>query len=109
MLDPADVSKDAPARFVRAQDAWAFVPHPLPPLVDLGRIIIRKPEDASRELGHLAGIGRTRRESAPVDPAIRYSRGGAVQQDRGLTSDALRRSSLGGDPRNEHVGRARGV
>lgn len=37
---------------------WAFVPHPLPPLLDLDRSLIQALSAADRALGELAGLGR---------------------------------------------------
>lgn len=38
---------------------WAFVPHPLPPVLNLDAELVRILSDADRALGELAGLGRT--------------------------------------------------
>jgi len=38
---------------------WAFVPHSLPPPLELDRSLIRQLSEADRALGELAGLGRT--------------------------------------------------
>src|SRR5258708_25020500 len=59
MLRPEDLAKEAPGKLVRVQDgAWAFVPRPLPPLLNLNATLPVRMEEAARELGHLAGIAR---------------------------------------------------
>ncbi len=38
---------------------WAFVPHPLPPLLVMDHALVRQLSEADRALGELAGLGRT--------------------------------------------------
>jgi cell filamentation protein, protein adenylyltransferase len=59
MLDPESLGEKASGKLVRATGgAWAFVPRPLPPHLDIDRRLLRITEDAARELGNLAGTGR---------------------------------------------------
>lgn len=58
MLRPSDL-KASPGALVRVQDgAWAFVPGPLPPEITFDARLLRRVEEAARELGLLAGVGR---------------------------------------------------
>lgn len=38
---------------------WAFVPHPLPPRLEVDAVLIRSLSEADRAIGELAGLGRT--------------------------------------------------
>lgn len=38
---------------------WAFVPHPLPPRLEMNSALIRALSEADRAIGELAGLGRT--------------------------------------------------
>lgn len=59
MLEPADLAEEAPGGLVHVQEgAWAFVPRPLPPRIDFGARLLKRTEEAARELGLLAGLGR---------------------------------------------------
>src|SRR5438128_1572553 len=60
MLHPDELTRRSPGRLVRVQEgAWAFVPGPLPPRLDVDAKLLRRTEIAARELGHLAGMGRS--------------------------------------------------
>lgn len=58
-MDRTDFARDAPGKLVKAtEDCWAFVPHPLPPTLQLDRGTIRELSEADHALGELAGVGR---------------------------------------------------
>jgi Fic family protein len=58
-MDPAEFSGSPPGKVVRTpQGYWAFVPNPLPPLVQYDPETVGLLSDADRGLGHLAGIGQ---------------------------------------------------
>src|SRR5437899_1288351 len=58
MLQPADLTQESPGRLVRVQEgAWAFVPGPLPPRLNIDAKLLKRTEEAARELGLLAGVG----------------------------------------------------
>jgi len=60
MLHPDELARRSPGRLVRVQEgAWAFVPGPLPPRLDVDAKLLRRTEIAARELGHLAGMARS--------------------------------------------------
>lgn len=53
-----DFLPDAPGKLISiARDAWAFLPHPLPPPLTFPAASARKISAAERALGELAGVG----------------------------------------------------
>jgi len=63
-MDPQRFEQSTAGRLIRARQAdveyWAFVPHPLPPLLDWGDKCLRLTlSQADHALGELAGLGRT--------------------------------------------------
>ncbi|MBI3127752.1 MAG: Fic family protein [Candidatus Tectomicrobia bacterium] len=59
-MNPEDFRQGAPGRLVKTLDgAWAFVPAPLPPKIDLSLELMTAVGEARGALGELAGVGRS--------------------------------------------------
>jgi Fic family protein len=59
-MQPSDFMPKAAGKVVKtAQDYWAFVPQPLPPVLEIDWELAGKLSEADRSLSELAGIART--------------------------------------------------
>lgn len=57
---PEDFSNDCPGKVIRAASGyWAYVPHPLPPVLSVDWNLAEPLAEASRHLGELAGVTAT--------------------------------------------------
>lgn len=58
-MDPSDFTDNAPGELVKTVEGlWAFVPHPLPPKIDIGPATINRLSAADFALGQLRGVGQ---------------------------------------------------
>jgi len=58
MLRPADLSPQSSGRLISVQEgAWAFIPGELPPHITIDAKLLKRTEEAARELGRLGGLG----------------------------------------------------
>ena len=58
-MNPDDFQSSSAGRCIRTlQRFWAFVPHPLPPPIDLDWDLVRLLSEADRALSELSGAGR---------------------------------------------------
>lgn len=58
-MDPSDFTAESWGRLVQATQGYlAFVPHPLPPRIDLTWGLVRRLSEADRALSELAGVAR---------------------------------------------------
>jgi len=59
-MDPARFRKEGAGKLLRiGKEQWAFVPNPLPPVLEITWELAERLSDADRSLGELAGVGRT--------------------------------------------------
>ena len=72
-MNPADFTEDSPGRLVKiAENAWAFVPNPIPRVFNCDATTIQLLERAGTALGRLDGITRTLPEpSLLLGPIVR--------------------------------------
>ncbi len=58
-MEPADFTQNKYGRLVKgAHGYWAYIPHPLPPDIELTMELVRELSEADRSLSELAGIAR---------------------------------------------------
>ncbi len=58
-MHPDEFSQGSPGQLVRLPGgAWAYVPHPLLPALELDLATVRLLSNADQALGQLAGVGR---------------------------------------------------
>jgi len=58
-MDPSDFTDNAPGELVKTVEGlWAFVPHPLPPKIDIRPATINRLSAADFALGQLRGVGQ---------------------------------------------------
>ena len=58
-MQPSDFTEKAPGPIRTAQDYWAFVPHPLPPALEIDWDLANTLSEADRSLSELSGVART--------------------------------------------------
>jgi len=59
-MQPSDFTEKAPGRPIKtAQDYWAFVPQPLPPVLEIDWDLANTLSEADRSLSELSGVART--------------------------------------------------